>query len=180
MSADQRLDALTEAIAALANDPDRADLERAALASIEQGRDVRAKYAEQLGADLLAIRTQRQALADIEASRESVLARVMPSSTLDFPGLHLERKGGRDRKEWNHDGLLPALAENFATDTETGEYDPTLTPLYCDAVRHYLRAAQVTGYRTTTGLKPLGIDPDAFCKSEPGRRTVHVTGGEAA
>lgn len=170
---------LAAAIAAVADDPARAERERDALASFVHGPDEREKYAALLGADLLAIRTQRQALADVEASIESVLARVMPSAKLDFPGLHLERKGGRDRREWDHDGLVTALAHAFATD-DNGEYDPTVPPLYVDVVRHYRTAAQVTGYRTKTGLVPLGVDPDGYCKSEPGRRTVQVSGGAAA
>lgn len=174
-----RFYALAPAITALANDPERAERERDALASIDQGKGERAKYAEMLGRDLLAVRTLRQDLAAIEASIESIVARVMPVGTLDLDGLHLERHGGKDRKDWDHDGVVTALAQRFAT-TDEGEYDPTLVPLYGDSVRHFLRAAQVSGYRTKTGLVPLGVDPDAYCKSTPGRRTVQVSGGEAA
>lgn len=168
---------LRDAITDLTTDPDLLALLDEARLALDAGLDpeVRVKLAETLGRDLLAIREQRIALAQVEASVESVLARVMPVPKLDFGDLHLERKGGRDRKEWDHDGLVAALAREFATN-EAGETDDTLLPLYGEAVRHYLRAAQVSGYRTKTGLVPLGIDPDDYSKSERGRRTVHVTG----
>lgn len=170
---------LREAVKAINLDPDLAALLEEAKAAVDSDPEVRVKVAEAVGRELLWLREQRVKLGQIEAYVESVLARVMPVASLDFEGLHLERRGGRKRTEWDHDGVVSALAQRFATD-DAGEYDETLVPLYEHAVRHYLRAAQVSGYRTKSGLVVLGVDPDGFCKSERGRRTVQVNGAASA
>lgn len=171
---------LRAALAAVEADPGLSALLEEAKAAVDRAPEVRVKVAEAVGRTLLELRERRIQLGQIEAYVESVLARVMPVGSLDFPDLHLERKGGRDRKEWDHDGVVAALAQRFAADADTGEVDPTLVPLYEHAVHHFLQSAQVTGYRTKTGLVPLGVDPDDYSKSERGRRTVHVTGSAAA
>jgi hypothetical protein len=184
--------ALADAVRAIEHDAVLHALEDEAMALAERHADpeLRVTAARPLALYLAEIRAQRVTLARAEAGVVRALARVMPVPVLDFAGLHVERRSGRNRTEWDHDGLLRELGVRFATDPETGEVDETLLPLFGDVIRFYLLSAQVSGYRTRSGLVPLGIDPDAWCKSEPGRATVEIVaaavessgaaGGEAA
>jgi hypothetical protein len=174
--------ALADAVRAIEHDATLHALEDEAMALAERRADpeLRIAVARALALHLAEVRAQRVTLARAEAGIERALARVMPTNTLDLEGVHVERHSGRKRTEWDHDGLLHALADCFAVDPETGEVDETLRPLFADAVRFFTRAAQVSGYRTRSGLVPLGVDPDQYCRTEPGRPSIELVVGESA
>ena len=168
---------LSKEIDGLASDPSlTAFLEECEAAATDADKDVRLKLAEEGARFLLDVRNLRKELAAIESAIEAKVARVMPTGKIDLPDLHVERKGGKDRKEWDTPRLVGVIARNYAGQNADG--DAEVADLAEKAVRHFLDYASV-GYFRTTALRGAGLDPDDFCEATPGRHTVHVTGGEA-
>jgi hypothetical protein len=136
--------------------------------------------------DLLGrIRTQRQTLAESESLVERDAARAMRTAGIDvleWEGGTAERRGGKDRKEWDHDAVTSAVTRAIipplAVD-QNGEVDEDLAGLLHQAVEQYA-ATNRPSWRVTA-LKPLGVDPDDYCHAVPGRATVQVNlaGGAA-
>lgn len=134
--------------------------------------------------DLLGrVRAVRQELAQLESLIERDTARAMPRDLLEWDGGTAERRGGKDRKEWDHDALsravTAAIVPALAVDPSSGEVDRDLAATLHEAITQYA-ATNRPSWRTTA-LRPLGIDPDEFCTAVPGRSTVQVTlaGGAA-
>jgi hypothetical protein len=60
--------------------------------------------------DLLGhLREQRKQLAGLESLLELQAAKVMTGDLMEWPGGSAERRWGKDRKEWDHDGLASAV-----------------------------------------------------------------------
>lgn len=132
--------------------------------------------------DLLGhLRTQRQALAQIESVLEGQAARLMTDDVVTWDGGMAERRWGKDRKEWKHDDLTravtAAIVPVLAVDPASGEVDGDLAALLHQAIEQYA-ATNRPSWRVTA-VKPLGIDPDDYCTAVPGRATVQVTLAEA-
>lgn len=127
--------------------------------------------------DLLGrVRAQRQGLAELESLIERDAARAMPHDLLEWEGGTAERRGGKDRKEWDHTALASAvraaIVPPLAVDPTTGEVDGSLAALLHQAVEQYAATNRPTW--RVTAVKPLGIDPDEYCSAVPGRATVQV------
>ena len=131
--------------------------------------------------DLLAsIRTQRLLLADIEAVVEGKAAAAMTGDIMEWPGGIAERRGGKNRKEWDKDRLLKAVTARLrATLAET------VDPVTGEVIQDEAVAEDVT--RTVAaftacfrpeprirGLRELGIRVDAYCEESPARFTVTI------
>lgn len=119
----------------------------------------------------------RQRLATICTIVEQVLVDVMPDKRLELPGLPvLERRRGTDRKAWQSVDLLDELFRRAVVDTETGEVldDEAL-------IRQRLHEVLVDcvpftgslGWRVTA-LRDLGLDPDEWCETKPGRTSIQI------
>lgn len=128
---------------------------------------------------LATVRTERQRLAEIEALLEAECARRMPSQRVELPGMVAERKGGKDRKAWRHADLASAVVTGYLTDDDglIADDDSETAQTARDVERLLLDCAGIA-YWKTTALRALGIDPDVYCDSTPGRRTVHITVGD--
>jgi hypothetical protein len=128
--------------------------------------------------DLLGrLRAQRQYLAQIESLVEGRAVRAMAQDVVVWDGGTAERRWGKTRKEWKHDDLVRAVAvritEQHAVDTTTGTLDEALSHTLLEALTEFA-ATHRPDWRVTA-VRPLGIDPDEFCTSVPGRATVQVT-----
>lgn len=119
----------------------------------------------------------KQRLATICTIVEQVLVDVMPDKRLELPGLPvLERRRGTDRKAWQSVDLLDELFRRAVVDTTTGEVldDEAL-------IRQRLHEVLVDcvpftgslGWRVTA-LRDLGIEPDEWCQTSPGRVSIQV------
>jgi hypothetical protein len=127
---------------------------------------------------LAQVRTQRIRLATIEASLESLAARRMRAEHRDrveLPGVGLfERRGGVDRKDWDHRGVASRVVRTLLVDPTTGEAAPEEYRDFAYLLRDRLLEACRTEWRTTA-LRKLGVDPDEFCTKTPGRTTIQFT-----
>ena len=131
--------------------------------------------------DLLAsIRTQRLLLADIEAVVEGKAAAAMTGDIMEWPGGIAERRGGKNRKEWDKDRLLKAVTARLRT-TLAETVDPATGEVIQDeAVAEDVTrtvAAFTACFRPEPrirGLRELGIRVDAYCEESPARFTVTI------
>jgi hypothetical protein len=127
--------------------------------------------------DLLGtVREARKRLAGIESLVENKAVKLMTDNIMEWPGGVAERRFGKDRKEWDHDGLsravIQAIVPGLATDRFTGELDTDLSALLVDGIGQYA-ATNRPSWRVTA-VKPLGIDSDEYCHAVKGRATVEV------
>lgn len=121
---------------------------------------------------LFDLREARQKLAEIEASVEAVAAQRMAAPKVEWPGFVAERKGGADRKSWEHDRLAWAVVHPLCVDVN-GETDDTAAALVAQVRDRLLNCAAVSYWRVTQ-LRQLGLNPSDYCSTTTGRRTVHV------
>lgn len=119
------------------------------------------------------LRTQRKALAEIEAFVEAAAVKRLPWGKSQIGDLLVDVKGGTDRKVWEHDRLAWEVCQSIAVD-DNGEVVPEIAQIINQARSRILNCASVAYWRTNQ-LRPLGIDPDNFCQKVPGRRTVALT-----
>lgn len=153
--------------------------------SIAAADDQRAALAEAGDLDALApalptIRALCQDLAALERALEDDVARLMPAKTVEVPGVGvLERRKGRDRRAWDWPSLLPLLIRAYVDPDGTGEMP--------DAGEVVARMRElivdVIGVTPSKGpkvrpLRELGIDPDEYAETRPGRVSVQIHGGE--
>lgn len=85
-----------------------------------------------------------------------------------IPAAKVQR--ARDRKAWEHRGLAQAVMD-AQMDKRAGE--PPSDPW--EPIEWLLDAAGLSYWRVTQ-LRALGIDPEAFCTSEPGKVSVQFIG----
>ena len=157
-----------------------------ALAQVQQGiADLDTALADFDGSDielcdlLGRVRAERMRLAGVESLVERRAAAAMTGKTLEWPGGVAEKRGGKDRKEWDHAALNRVVSatviQPLVVNVQTGEVDRDLAALLHLAVEQY--AATHRPEWRVTAIKSLGIDPDDFCTAIPGRFTVQVTLG---
>lgn len=148
--------------------------------------DQRAALAEAGDLDALAIGLAQlepilRDLRDLARAIEDDVARLMPAKTVEVPGLGMvERRRGTDRKSWDWEGLLPTLIRLVVDPDGTGEMPDA------GEVVSRMRAliSEVIGVTPSKGprvrqLRELGLDPDEWCESSPGRVSVQIHGGES-
>lgn len=122
---------------------------------------------------LLGLREVRQGIATAEAYVERAAGQAMRSDLLVVDSAFTaERRKGRDRKEWQHDDVAHAVVQSALVDPTTGELIGDVDTAW------KVRDAFLNAARPEWRIRPLqsmGIDPDDYCISSPGRTTVAVT-----
>ncbi len=109
---------------------------------------------------------------------EDEIAKVMPHKEVEVPGVGLVTlRTATSRKAWDKEGLMSVLTARIAdepglyADEDTGEL---LTPT--QTVEHvlasFLQAA--TPSFKSTGLRAFRIDPDEWCETSYGRKTIQT------
>ena len=135
---------------------------------------------DSLAHGLHALRRLKRDLAMLESAVEADVAKLMPQPTVEFDGFVAQRRRGTDRKAWQSEQLLDQVLLRAAHDPETGEVidDPyLLRDRVSELVRMTLPVVPSTGWRVT-GLKALGLDPEDWCESSPGRTSVQLHEGD--
>lgn len=133
--------------------------------------------AEGVASLLAEVRSVRQALGIRERAIEDLLADVMLDDTMTLEGVGVfQLRHGKDRKAWQSEQLLSEVIRRSLDPEGTGELPPL--PEVVERIRAgVFDTAPVTpslGWRVTA-LKRLGLDPDEWCESTPGRTTVQIT-----
>lgn len=156
------------------------DLKDVALAVTALGETISAT--EYLGATdtaevLREVRKARKALADLEAIMESqVVRKAEAEGRREFAlsdGSVVQFRGGTDRKDWDHRGLAYAVVRAVQVDQSTGEV------LSTEQVVDRLLDTAAVSYWRVGALKPLGVQPNDYCTTSKGRRTIQFTDPEA-
>jgi hypothetical protein len=75
---------------------------------------------------------------------------------------------GKDRKTWQHEALVHAVVDKHLAAAD-GEIPDPFT------VAGWIRECAGIGYWKTGALKAIGIEPDEFCESTKGTRTVSIS-----
>lgn len=123
----------------------------------------------------------RSAMGRRTEDMSKVIAAAMPDRRCEVPGLGVvERRVGKDRTQWDWDALLPKVVRCYLDPDGTGEFpdDPMVA---VDRMR--TMAEDVIGLTPSkspklTPLRAIGIDPDEFCESKPGRVSIQITRNE--
>lgn len=119
------------------------------------------------------VQAARQTLHRSESAVETYTVKAMRAAKVKqapIEGVGLfEVRQSKDRRQWDHDALAAAVLDHHLTERADGELpDPW-------EVRDWILAAAAPGYWRTTVLRGLGIDPDDYCASQPGRPSVQIT-----
>mgnify|MGYP006928495357 FL=1 len=107
---------------------------------------------------------------------EDALIATMTTKTLEIEGLPvLEQRGGKARKAWQSDELLPFVVRKALVSRAPNANVDTVNSVYAvvDEISKAVPFTGSLGWRVTA-LKAMGIDPDEFCESSPSRRTVQI------
>ncbi len=83
----------------------------------------------------------------------------------------IEVRRSKDRKAWEHDRLGSAVIDANLAATE-GELPDPFT------ISRWVLDAAAPSYWRTGVLKKLGLDPDEYCESIPGRTSVQITSND--
>lgn len=106
-------------------------------------------------------------LNEIARFVEEGLAEVMPDEIVELPGMPpLQRRFGASRKNWDSDSLFNTIRR------DSEDWDD-----FADKIRAAVPFTGSLGWRVTE-LKKLGIDPDEYCESKPGRVSVQIHMGD--
>lgn len=119
-------------------------------------------------------------LRDLGQLVEADVANMMPGKTWEIDGLGtLERRAGTVRKSWDWEQLLPRLIRLSIDPEEVGELPdaPELVERFTALVKDTIGVTPSKGPRVA-GLKAMGLQPDEWCQSSPGRVSVQIHGGE--
>lgn len=107
---------------------------------------------------------------------DAALWDAMPDNEVSVAGVgSFKRDYGARRQGWQHEylwKLVERLAQERIVDSETGE-----TRSAGEAVAEALAVAkelQQPAYWRKTALEKYGIDPDEYCETKWGRRTVRI------
>lgn len=158
------------------------DVLRAGIADLD---GIRAELADTGDLDSLAhgldsVRRLKRDLAMLESAIEADVAGLMPQATVEFDGFVLQRRKGTDRKAWQSDELLTHLLTLAAHDPETGEVIEDVHEVRertATAIKATLPIVPSTAWRVT-GLRAIGLDPDEWCSTSPGRTSVQIHRGD--
>lgn len=125
-----------------------------------------------LAAFLDTIREARKMVQAVESNLEVRTAKAMGAaevkrSELDGVGF-VEWHRGRSRKTWAHDAVARDVVDTHMRLLEGEVVDPW-------TIRDWLLEAAHVDYWRTTALKALGLDPEDYSTSIPGKLSVEVT-----
>ena len=157
--AGEAVDKLAEAIRRLADHDEPADLEAVVLAAVHlravmnharDARDILAEYAHHL----------------------------MPAPVVPIPGVGpVQRTGGWDRKDWEHDELLRKVVRWAKDDREAyaREHDGEAPPeSEGETVARLIREYAGIAYWKVTGPRERGLNVDDYCRKEPARKGISL------
>lgn len=109
---------------------------------------------------------------------EDEIVKVMPGKQVEVAGLGVvEMKTGASRKAWDKDALVSRLVSRIGddpeafVDVETGEFLPP-AEVADRVIKAFLLAA--TPSWKVTGLRAFMIDPDEYCETTWGRKTIQT------
>ena len=112
----------------------------------------------------VALTKTRQQLATICTLVEQALVDVMPDKRLDLDGLPpLERRQGTDRKAWDYEAVVSALAREAGGDLMA----------LLESIKECAPMTPSMQWRVGA-LRKHGLDPDEFCTASPGRVSIQV------
>lgn len=130
----------------------------------EAGHAMDTADVEELAHLHVAITKAAQRLATIRGAVETALAKVMPDKRLELPGLPpIERRQGADRKGWDYEAVISALAREAAGDLGA----------LLESLKECAPFTPSMQWRVGA-LRAHGLDPDEFCETKPGRVTIQV------
>lgn len=118
------------------------------------------------------LRTARMQLQEIENYAQIEAIKRLKYGRNEVAGFIAEVRGGKDRKEWRTDELAWECVREFTVNKTSGEIDEADAALV-GLVRDRLVNCARMEWRTTQ-LRPLGINPDDWSTSTPGRRTLSL------
>ena len=129
---------------------------------------------------LVEVREWRRQLGDLEREIEGAAIEHLPARKVDVVGVGVvELRTGAKRKKWDSEALVSRLVRDALYDPATGEARHASVAESVDAA-----VAAVTACAPFTGsmgwragaLRDHGIDPDEWCESAPGRKTIQIHG----
>jgi len=168
----------------VAHQLDRPTLVDALTLAITQADTQRAELAhngdwESLAHGLIRLRTVAEQLRYLVRCVEDDVAELMPEKRVEVPGLPVfERRKGTDRKSWDSEALLSRVVRVALTDPTTGEVESDPAVVREQLVSVLSAVVPFTGSLgwRVRALRDLGIDPDEWCETSPGRVTVQFHG----
>lgn len=152
---------------------------RAALLNIDTRRAelVEAGDYESLAFGVVALKGLVDDVRVLIRSIEDDVVGLLPSKRVEVEGLGvLERRRGSARKAWASEDLLGRVIRLAVDPDGTGELPPAADLL--DRLRSTLVAVvPFTGSLSwrVGALRELGLDPDEWCQTEPGRVALQIT-----
>lgn len=112
----------------------------------------------------VALTKVRQQLGTICTLVEQALVDVMPDKRIELDGLPpLERRQGTDRKAWDYEAVVSALAREAGGDLMA----------LLEAIKECAPMTPSMQWRVGA-LRKHGLDPDEFCSTSPGRVSIQV------
>ena len=129
---------------------------------------------------LAELRAVKKLLDEQVREAEAQLAEIMDDKSIVVQGVGVfERRVGTDRRAWQWDDLLPRLTRLHLDPGGTGEIPSTAEAV--EAMRRLIvDVIGVTPSRgpRVTALRALGLDPDEYAETTPGRVSVQITQGD--
>jgi hypothetical protein len=117
----------------------------------------------------------QMARKSLQASEEFLIERIHDAWGQDFKTpRHVEGVGvvrafrGQARKAWEHESLVHDVVDAHLAQLDGEIPDPFTTA-------RWIREAAGFSYWKSGALKALGLDPDDYCESTRGRRTVSIS-----
>lgn len=161
--------------------PGALDMLRRGLAQLDDQRAALAAAGDldTLAAGLVSLTALLDDLRELARAVETDVAALMPEKRHEVPGLGvLERRKGTDRKSWDWETLLPTLIRMYVDPDGTGAIpDPVeVMDRMRELIVDVLGVTPSKGPRVTP-LREMGLDPDEYCATTPGRVSVQVHGG---
>ena len=132
-------------------------------------------HAIELYAEYEALRTAMGRRLDTLAN---LIADAMPDRRIEVPGVGVvERRQGKERRAWDWDALLPQVTRCYMDPDGTGEFptDPLIAVDRMQAMAEDVIGLTPSKAPRLSPLRGLGIDPDEFCESKPGRVSLQIT-----
>lgn len=121
-----------------------------------------------------ALEEAHSTLAEIRRDITPVIADLMGQQQVQVGGYKLERRGGKDRKQWQSGSVLNELITRSNVSPEGEVLDAgAARDRLIEAVRACFPLTASTSWRTRA-LRSWGIDPDEYCESTPGAWRVEV------
>lgn len=131
-----------------------------------------------LAALLQALRRAIAQLRFAETELEDELVKVLPGRDTEIPGVGMATlRTGTKRTQWDKTGIVAAVTARIAdepsvfVDTDTGEFLPP-----AQVAERIITAFLEVGTPSwkTTGLRAMTINPDEYCETVYGRKTVQL------